>query len=320
MDDVEKHTSDTKTFTPIGFPWRDRLRNFLDEPKSSLPSAIFNLVICTLILASSTAVVCGSHPIYHAKLSSEWQVGEALVFSVFLTEFVMRLLVHTASIAELGSFLTSFLTLCDLMALVPCCICFVDRHERYENFVVFRLFRLLAYITKNFSEESRMFFKTFQMALTDNAYILITIAGFQAVLIVIFATLLHFVERGSWNGIVFMDADDQPSKFSSIPESLWFVVAVITTVGLGDTYPKTPIGKLISYPLMLSGLLVIALPSIVLGKGFADAWHHLQTKDEKDGGSVVKELKEGKMKLSDGEMRHLYEMVKALHANKTHVS
>ena len=114
------------------------------------------------------------------------------------------------------------------------------------------------------------------IALKKSKDALVAILFFQFFVIIVFSTLIYFAERGEYrDGKFYMGKDE--SKFDSIPATFWFVAEVITTVGLGDVWPSTVIGKLLSFPLMLFGLLIIALPSIVLGKNFAEAWLWLKT-------------------------------------------
>ncbi|KAG9066195.1 hypothetical protein KI688_001416 [Linnemannia hyalina] len=94
----------------------------------------------------------------------------------------------------------------------------------------------------------------------------------------LFSTLLYFAERGEWDDArqVFIDANNNPSTFDSIPSAFWFVMVTITTTGYGDMVPTTFIGKLISFPAMMCGVLLITLPSIIIGRNFTLVWEAMQ--------------------------------------------
>jgi len=62
-------------------------------------------------------------------------------------------------------------------------------------------------------------------------------------------------------GIYFFERETQPEAFSSIPASLWWAVATMTTVGYGDIYPVSPGGKVFTGLVLLVGLALVALPA-----------------------------------------------------------
>ncbi|KAF5388460.1 hypothetical protein D9757_004636 [Collybiopsis confluens] len=62
----------------------------------------------------------------------------------------------------------------------------------------------------------------------------------------------------------------------SIPAAAWFVlVRAITTVGYGEITPRSFLGRLVTLPLLVFGLLLIALPSFVLGREFSIVWEKM---------------------------------------------
>jgi voltage-gated potassium channel len=79
-------------------------------------------------------------------------------------------------------------------------------------------------------------------------------------LMVFSATLLYLAE-----------GDAQPDKFGSIPRALWWAVATLTTIGYGDIYPVTPIGKLLASVTAVTSIGLIALPTGILAAAFSDA-------------------------------------------------
>ncbi|KXJ13803.1 Potassium voltage-gated channel protein egl-36 [Exaiptasia diaphana] len=84
---------------------------------------------------------------------------------------------------------------------------------------------------------------------------------------VIFSTLLYYAERAR-----FKDRSD----FQSIPETFWWAVITMTTVGYGDVYPKSPYGKMIGTVCACVGVLIVALPVSVIGSNFTLFYSHAQ--------------------------------------------
>jgi voltage-gated potassium channel len=74
------------------------------------------------------------------------------------------------------------------------------------------------------------------------------------------STLIYFAESSGWNG--------RPSPLNSVPMAAWSVVQMISTVGLGDVAPITPIGRMIGGILMMAAMCLVAFPSIILALNF----------------------------------------------------
>ena len=65
-----------------------------------------------------------------------------------------------------------------------------------------------------------------------------------------------------------MDDDGEPSKFTNLGFALWFTFVTLTTTGYGDLVPKTWLGRVLAVPIMWVGVVLLALPSIVVGRQF----------------------------------------------------
>lgn len=68
----------------------------------------------------------------------------------------------------------------------------------------------------------------------------------------------------------------QPEAFSSIPATMWWSVTTLTTVGYGDMYPITTIGKICASFMSILGIGMFALPTGIIGAGFIEAVHKKQ--------------------------------------------
>jgi hypothetical protein len=112
------------------------------------------------------------------------------------------------------------------------------------------------------------------------------------IMALIFASTLFFVEKSS--------DPDNPSAFHNIPISLYWAVTTMTTVGYGDMFPQTLIGKGIGVLTMFCGILLLALPVIVVGGNFQEVYNEAEAR--KRGGADAKETY-GLMVLDDWDAR-----------------
>ena len=83
-------------------------------------------------------------------------------------------------------------------------------------------------------------------------------------------------------GIYIFEKEAQPDKFGSIPESMWWAIATLTTIGYGDVTPITSMGKLFGAIIAIIGIGTVALPSGILASGFSDQLKRRQSKYENE--------------------------------------
>lgn len=81
----------------------------------------------------------------------------------------------------------------------------------------------------------------------------------NGLLLILASSMMYYVEHAA-----------QPEKFSSIPVTLWWGVATLTTVGYGDVYPITPLGKLLGAVVAVLGIGLFGLPASILASGFIE--------------------------------------------------
>jgi voltage-gated potassium channel len=65
----------------------------------------------------------------------------------------------------------------------------------------------------------------------------------------------------------------QPRVFGSIPDSMWWAITTLTTVGYGDVVPVTALGKMVAGFTMVMGIGLLALPVGVIATGFIETIH-----------------------------------------------
>lgn len=83
--------------------------------------------------------------------------------------------------------------------------------------------------------------------------------------------------------IYYAESATDPDHFGSIVRSLWWSVMTLTTVGYGDVYPHTVIGKIIAGLIALIGVGIIALPSGIIAGAFMDKLQEERIHKRKSG-------------------------------------
>lgn len=143
----------------------------------------------------------------------------------------------------------------DLIAIVPfylpLLITFDLRIVR-----ILRLFRLLRILKLGKYSKS---LKIIKNVLRDTKPQLSVTVFVTWILLILASTLMFYAENNA-----------QPEKFSNIGDSLWWAVATLTTVGYGDVYPVTVLGKVLSAVIALIGIGFVALPTGILSSAFID--------------------------------------------------
>lgn len=127
-----------------------------------------------------------------------------------------------------------------------------------------RLLRLLRILKLNrHSKALQLIVTVFRNSKND---ILVTII-IVCILLTIAATLMYDIEN-----------EAQPDAFKNIGEALWWSVATLTTVGYGDIYPVTGLGKLLNGIIALLGIGIVALPTGIISSAYIEEVQNRNTK------------------------------------------
>jgi hypothetical protein len=129
---------------------------------------------------------------------------------------------------------------------------------------IFRVFKVSRYLP---------WVRVFINALTLSIQPLLMLVFVVLIAMVVFASAIYYAERGEWSEAdgAFMrqhGGELEVSPYQSIPESFWWCIVTMTTVGYGDVYPVTGWGRFVAACTSLSGLLVLAIPITVISTNF----------------------------------------------------
>jgi voltage-gated potassium channel len=92
--------------------------------------------------------------------------------------------------------------------------------------------------------------------------------------------LLFFLLLLTSSIMYFIEHEAQPVAFSSIPATMWWGIATITTVGYGDVYPITDFGKSLAGIFVIIGIGMIALPTGILVSGYMEQIEKKKTQEK----------------------------------------
>lgn len=229
------------------------------EPDGSL-TLLNKLLIATIILAVSAAALSTEPtipPDWHYALT----LSEMVFAAIFLIEYLARLY---AAAEEPGPgsvwvkrwrFIRSPIGLIDLVVVVSTLLPLLTADMAMLRTV--RLLRVTAVM--KFGRFSKAM-KEVWAAIANRGDDLIVTTAMAFVFILLGATALYITE-GSIN----------PDAFGSIPRSLWWAVMTFTTVGYGDVYPVTALGKIFASIMALSGIAFVAMPTGIIAAAFSEA-------------------------------------------------
>ena len=223
-------------------------------------SKCFEAFIIALIILNVIAVILETVDCIYAIYVPIFDAINLFSVAVFSVEYILRAWCCTVDpryrdpvLGRLRHALTP-IALVDLMAVLPFYMPLVFPYLRSLRVArLFRLFRLLK--LARYSEIAGTFIELFKRKKEE-----LGVTFFTLMILLVFASsLMYEVER-----------DAQPKLFSSIPAAMWWGVITLTTIGYGDIYPVTPLGRIIGSIIAFMGILLLALPTAIFVSGFME--------------------------------------------------
>ena len=230
--------------------------NVADKPSQYVDMILFILIVLNI------AAVC-LESVKH--IGNEYKVAfnafEFFSVVIFSIEYVLRVwsaparndLGNSTNIIKRMKYIFSFTGLIDFLAIIPSILPYFFGGLDLRWLRVLRLLRLLK--ISNYSSALEDFFSAIKADWRSfsAALYLMVIALFLS------SALMYIAEH-----------DSQPEKFSSIPETMWWGLITLTTVGYGDVSPVTPLGKIIGAFTAIMGVCTVALLTGIVASAFAN--------------------------------------------------
>jgi len=218
---------------------RARIYDVLEgnDPRFGKPYVLFNNAVIVLAVVAYAASTMPELPqaMHHALL-----VAETVIIVTFAADYLLRLFCAPNALG----YAFSFWGVIDLIAWAPALLLSGTDLSSARVLRLIQLARLLKLM------RLAKAFDILLGALRD--------VRDQLIVFVIFTLIVLFLASV---GIYQFEHPAQPELFKSVPHSMWWAVATLSTVGYGDIYPVTAGGRIFTGLVLLVGLAVIAVPT-----------------------------------------------------------
>ncbi len=244
---------------------KKRVWRILSGTDKSVLSKSVNLFIIVLIILNIIAFIISTEPAIGKKYCFWFELFEGISVGIFTIEYLLRLWAcsvtrnnRESTLKARFKYIFTPMALVDFVSIAPFYMPFLGLDLRIARilriFRIFRIFKLSRY--------------TSSLKLLKNVFIkrreeLVLFSCITLVLLLLSATLMYYVEH-----------DYQPERFGSIPDSMWWAVVTLTTIGYGDVSPVTPLGKLVTGIIAVLGIGLFALPVGIIGSGIIEEIQH----------------------------------------------
>jgi voltage-gated potassium channel len=223
--------------------WRKKLHEVIFEADTPA-GKLFDVVLLIAILLSVLAVSLETVEFANPSISLWLRRVEWFFTLLFTAEYALRII----CVEKPRKYMTSFFGIVDLLSILPTYLtCF---YLRPHSFTVLRSLRLLRV------------FRIFKLAqfLSEAEVLSQAIWEARAKVVVFFSTVLIAVTI-TGTAMYEIEGRMENSQFTSIPQSVYWAIVTMTTVGYGDVVPESPLGKFLSAILILLGYSLIIVPT-----------------------------------------------------------
>jgi len=221
---------------------------------------LYDSFIVVWVVISVLAVILESVHSIHYLLNMEFLILDAIAVSIFTFEYCLRMYCcveepgYKKAVTGRLKMAKSTSSIIDLLAIAPFFLEVFLHHLIDLRFMrVFRLLRLLKLTRYTGATQSLM------KVIAREWPVMAASAFIMLLLVVMTASLGYLFEH-----------EAQPEKFENIPQSIYWAVITLASVGYGDISPVTPAGRAMTIVLALIGIGIFAIPAALLSSAFSD--------------------------------------------------
>lgn len=258
--------------------YQPKIWPILEDPHSSKAAKIFSIISVTLIMLSVGTSCALTLPQFSKNATeangSSAQEKDSTTSAIFKTIdyfcgiwFTLELLLRIIFCPRRRVFFRQLNNWIDILSVLPFYLRLFDPDggDLADALLMIRLLRLYRFFRLLYGLQILLH------TLKASSYELGLLLLILLIPVILFSSIIYYIEHT-------MEGPGLHTKFRSIPESFWWSLITMTTVGYGDMVPLTWMGKIIGGACAICGLLVVALPISIIGSNFNLYYAHAQAR------------------------------------------
>lgn len=228
-----------------GNRWRIRWYKIIFQTDTQA-GKIFDEILLVSILISVFIVFLDSVHVLNLRYGTYFLYAEWFFTILFTFEYLLRIITIRRPKTR---YIFSFYGVIDFLAILPTYISIFVAGSQYLIVIrilrllrIFRILKLTRYVGAG---------RELAQSLRNSGHKIFVFLWTVLTIVVIMGSLMYLIE-GPENG------------FKNIPESIYWAIVTLTTVGYGDISPGTVVGKMIASIIMIIGYSIIAVPTGII--------------------------------------------------------
>lgn len=242
--------------------------------REDVPSRVFDIFIVTVILLNITVLFLETFKEL-SSLYRSFSIIEDITMLIFLAEYLLRiwtaefLYPNKSRPAAIFKFLISFDGIVQLLTILPFFF--------LSGFVALRMLRVVR------------IFHLFRINASYDSFNVITSVLFKRKNQIFSSIFIIFILMMASSMCMYSaEHSAQPNVFDNAFSGIWWSISTILTVGYGDIYPITPLGRIMAIIIALLGVGVVAIPTGIISAGFVEQYTQMQRNCDSPVNGTVK--------------------------------